>query len=80
MNDLEYIRDKVDRILIQVTTTNGRVNRLEADSEDTRKDVATLMEERSESKGRRKVLWGIALAVATVLGYLLDHLIEKIIH
>jgi hypothetical protein len=65
---------------VQTTKTNGRVNRLEADSEDMRSDVDILMEARSESKGRLKVLWALAIAVATILGYLLDHLIEKIIH
>lgn len=78
MTDLEYIREKVDKILVQVTKTNGRVNNLEESHEDLREDVENLKEHQNQTKGRDNTLRYVMIGVATIVGYFIAHFISKI--
>lgn len=78
MTDLEYIREKIDKILVQVTKTNGRVNNLEESHDDLRKDVDSLKEHQNQTKGRDNTLRYVMIGVATIVGYFIAHFISKI--
>lgn len=78
MTDLEYIREKVDKILVQVTATNGRVTRLEEDLEELKYDLERAKAHLNIIKGRDKTIWYVVIAIATVAGFFLSHFISKI--
>lgn len=78
MTNEEYIRESLDRILIQVTKTNGRVNALEDDMEDLTIVVNKLKDESHYKKGITKATYYALVALATIAGYFIAHLIEKI--
>jgi predicted nucleic acid-binding Zn-ribbon protein len=86
MSDLNYILqrleaidtkfdEKLDKILVQTTKTNGRVNALEDKMTSVFKEVEDLKEHKNLNKGRDKVLYVIlggvgALALALMAIYL----------
>ena len=86
MSDLNYILqrleaidtkfdEKLDKILVQTTKTNGRVNALEDKMTSVFKEVEDLKEHKNLNKGRDKVLYLIvggvgALALALMAIYL----------
>ena len=86
MSDLNYILqrleaidtkfdEKLDKILVQTTKTNGRVNALEDKMISVFKEVEDLKEHKNLNKGRDKVLYVIvggvgALALALMAIYL----------
>ena len=86
MSDLSYILqrleaidtkfdEKLDKILVQTTKTNGRVNALEDKMTSVFKEVEDLKEHKNLNKGRDKVLYVIvggvgALALALMAIYL----------
>ncbi|CAB4126248.1 hypothetical protein UFOVP153_65 [uncultured Caudovirales phage] len=86
MSDLNYILqrleaidsrfdEKLDKILVQTTKTNGRVTALEDKFSNVFKEVEDLKEHKNYNKGRDKVLYIIiggvgALALALVGIYL----------
>lgn len=78
MTDIEYIREKVDKILVQVTATNGRVTRLEDDLEELEYDLERTKTHLNIIKGRDKTLWYVIIAIVTVAGFFISHFISKI--
>ena len=86
MSDLNYILqrleaidtkfdEKLDKILVQTTKTNGRINALEDKMTSVFKEVEDLKEHKNLNKGRDKVLYVIvggvgALALALMAIYL----------
>jgi hypothetical protein len=78
MDDSEYIRMRVDQILIQTTKTNGRVDRLEGDMGHVNDKVEGLIASNNMNKGRDKALWYFIIALATIAGFFISHFIEKL--
>lgn len=63
---LERLEDKLDKILIQTTATNGKVISLQEWRKDVSKDIENLKENRSSNKGRDNLINDIVKAVAAV--------------
>lgn len=78
MTDIEYIIEKVDKILVQVTATNGRVTRLEDDLKELEYDLERTKTHLNIIKGRDKTLWYVIIAIVTVAGFFISHFISKI--
>jgi hypothetical protein len=66
---LGRIEEKQDKTLEQTTRTNGRVTRLEKDSESMWNDLDKVKDVQAQTKGRDKVIWIVGVAIATVIGY-----------
>lgn len=79
MTDPEYqfIRNRLDEILIQTTRTNGRVSELEKKVKDAEDNIKGLISIKDETKGRDKVLYILLVVIGTVLGFFAQHLITK---
>lgn len=73
--------EKLERILVQATKTNGRVTTTEAKVEVVEMVVEELQEIRHYNRGRDRVLWIIAgagvTAIATVAGIIITHFVSK---
>lgn len=64
------IEKDIKEILIQTTRTNGRVDGIEDKIETHDEHITNLLADRSETKGRDKVVWvvlGMVGAVALVI-------------
>ena len=83
INRLESIDKKLDekleKILVQTTKTNGRVNSLEEKLKGTNEDINVVYEELGKLKddkniktGRDKTIWYVAIAVAAIIGYYIN--------
>ena len=63
---LERFEDKLDKILIQTTATNGKVISLQEWRKEASKDIESLKENKSSNKGRDNVVNNIVRAIAAV--------------
>ena len=77
MTDIEFIREKLEQILVQTTKTNGKVYQLQQDMKIAEKNIDDLIAIRNETKGRDKVLYVLLVAIGTVVGFFLQHLVTK---
>jgi hypothetical protein len=77
MTDIEFIRDKLEQILVQTTRTNGKVIQLQKDMLQAEKNIDDLIATRNETKGRDRVLYILLVVIGTVLGFFMQHLISK---
>lgn len=77
MTDIEFIREKLEQILVQTTKTNGKVYQLQEDMRNAEKNINDLIATRNETKGRDKVLYVLLVAIGTVLGFFMQHIITK---
>jgi tetrahydromethanopterin S-methyltransferase subunit G len=85
MSDLDLIIQaierhdaKLDRILVQTTKTNGRVNALEDRQSKIEKTVEELNTGANVNIGRDKVILFFISGVCIVLGFAINHIISKI--
>lgn len=65
--------EKLDKIIVQTTLTNGRVNGHDDKLKSLSRDVEMLKTVRSETKGRDKAVWVVLVFVATVAGMLFQY-------
>lgn len=65
--------EKLDKILIQTTKTNGRVNGHDMDIKKISTDVEVLKTVRSETKGRDRTVWVVLVCIATLAGFLFQY-------
>jgi hypothetical protein len=85
MEDFEtFARNRLEKILVQTTITNGRVNKLEsemvkAQSEMTKAQdiIEKLVATDNQTKGRDKVLWILIGVVGTVALAIAQHFFFK---
>jgi len=63
---LVRMEDKIEKILIQTTKTNGRVDALEEKTDNHNSKLHTLIDTGNVIKGRDKVVWILVSAVSTV--------------
>jgi len=63
---LVRMEDKIEKILIQTTKTNGRVEALEDKTDNHDGKLHTLIDSGNVTKGRDKVIWVVISAVCTV--------------
>ena len=63
---LDRFEDKIDKILIQTTATNGKVIFLQEWRKEASKDIENLKENKSSNKGRDNVINNIVRAIAAV--------------
>lgn len=63
---LDRLDDKLDKILIQTTATNGKVISLQEWRKDASKDIEELKENKSSNKGRDVVIHNILKGLAAV--------------
>lgn len=77
INSLNEIKVAQEKTLIQTTKTNGRVSALEDYREKEEKRVDDLVADSNKTKGRDKVLLFVALTIGTVLGFIIQDIINK---
>ena len=72
----EKFDDKLDKILVQTTKTNGRVTNLESIVKDHQEKIQSHHDQLSTAKGGGKVIW----VVLAALGALALSVIESLIN
>lgn len=73
----EKFDEKLDKILVQTTKTNGRVTSLETRFVKTEGEVDRITEHTTFNKGRDKVIWIVVGIVGTIAGFFIEHLLSK---
>jgi hypothetical protein len=66
---LKETNEKLDKVLVQTTKTNGRVNAIEEWKESVDESVNELRDKSNVNKGRDGVVWYIILAAAAIIWY-----------
>jgi hypothetical protein len=76
LDRLERMEDKIERILIQTTKTNGRVGSLENRVDNHSKRLSGLIDTDNKTKGRDKMIWIFLSAVGAVALVLIGKFIK----
>jgi hypothetical protein len=75
---LRRMEDKIERILIQTTKTNGRVDNLSKKTDDHEELLDTLMADSNKTKGGNKIIWVFLSAVGALALILIGWYLNKI--
>lgn len=73
----EKFDEKLDKILVQTTRTNGRVTSLESLVKDHEEKISEQGKNMYVNKGRDKVIWIVIGSVTTVAAMLIQYFINK---
>lgn len=88
MDELKYILEriesmdekfdtKLDKILVQTTKTNGRVNGLEDWRKSASIEIEQIKEHNNINKGRDKTLWVVITAIGSVVGIYIGYILSN---
>lgn len=81
MDQLEqwHIRmeNKIEKILIQTTKTNGRVDNLSALTEEHEEKINGLLADNNQTKGGNKIIWIVLGALGTIALVLIGWYLNK---
>ena len=71
------IDEKLDKILVQTTKTNGSVTRLQCDVLENKEDINKLKEDGNKIKGRDRAVLYVFGGVMVVTWFVIQHYILK---
>lgn len=75
---IDSIDEKIERILIQTTKTNGRVDFLEDKTDKHEVTIASLLADKNQSKGSNRIIWIVVSAAGAVGMLLIGWFLNKI--